>query len=82
MKKYRVLIQDKDVGSITAKNTGIALALVGKKIQDGEYFVDPKVEKKIKLEPINTLETASNTVDTTPPQMPDGFYAELIREEP
>ncbi len=46
-----------------------------------DYFID-LVEKKIKLEPINTLETASNTVDTTPPQMPDGFYAELIREEP
>lgn len=49
---YKVFIQGKDVGNIEANNTGHALAIVGKKIQDGEYVIDKSIPSSIKVQPV------------------------------
>lgn len=49
---YDIFIQDTQVGTIEAENTGDALAVVAKKISAGEYAApDPNAPKNIRIEP-------------------------------
>ena len=53
MNNYNVYIQDKKVDTIEAKNTGHALAIVGKKLKEGVYSFDETKEANLKVEPVN-----------------------------
>lgn len=50
--KFKVFIQDKEMGTIEANNTGQALAIVAKKLESNEYQVDSSQPNSIKLQPL------------------------------
>lgn len=51
--KYDVYIQDNLVGNVDADNTGNALAVIAKKIDNGEFVVDKSKPANIKVVPSN-----------------------------
>jgi hypothetical protein len=50
--QYKVFMQDKEMGIIEADNTGQALAIVAKKLEDNEYQIDQNKPNSIKLQPV------------------------------
>ena len=50
--KYKVFIQDKEIDTIEADNTGQALAVVAQKLEKNQYQIDPNKPSSIKLQPL------------------------------
>lgn len=51
--QYQVYIQNTDVGIIEATNTGNALAIVAKKIEEGEFSFDENKPRNIQIKPLD-----------------------------
>jgi len=49
MINYQVFVQEKDVGIISAKNTGRVLNIVGERIKNGSIVIDTNIPHNIKI---------------------------------